>query len=440
MNPIKHRILLGAQWGDEGKGKVVDHLSAEADWVIRFQGGNNAGHSLWVNGKKTVLHLIPSGILHPHTTCIIGEGVVMDPGVLIKEITQLQEANVFKKASDRIKISERTHVILPIHRGIDVARESKAKGTKAHIGTTGRGIGPAYETKALRRGIRVIDLFDGAHYSEKVEMMMAEYAHHFTREELGELKSQSVIDLEYWKKIFEPMLIDTTSYLKGGEAQGKKMLFEGAQGVMLDQDHGTYPYVTSSFTTSPSAGIGAAYPKVTRAAKVVGVAKAYVTRVGSGPFPTEMLGKHVEGEEKRGEEIRKVGQEFGATTGRPRRIGWQDLVALKYAVDVAGIDEIALMKGDVLSGMGDFKVCVGYQKQDGSLWKTYPANADELLKMTPQYETFPGWKKATPEDPHYQKYINYVEQFLGVPVTFIGYGPERDAMIVRDGKRLGHEA
>jgi adenylosuccinate synthase len=425
-------ILLGAQWGDEGKGKVVDHLSAKADLVIRFQGGNNAGHSLWVGGKKTVLHLIPSGILHPHTTCLIGEGVVLDPNVFIQEIAELQAAKVFTKASDRIKVAERTHLILPFHKALDVARETGAKGTKAHIGTTGRGIGPAYETKALRRGIRVIDLFQAESvFVEKLESMMSEYSGKFTAAEFETLKAQTMKDLPYWKKILEPMMVDSTSFLMKHHAENKSFLFEGAQGVMLDMDHGTYPYVTSSNTTSPAAGIGAAYPKLSRSCRVLGIAKAYITRVGTGPVPTEMLGNHVEGEIEVAEQIRKLGHEFGATTGRPRRIGWQDLVALKYAVDVAGIDELAIMKGDILAGMEDFKVCVGYLKPNGEKWTQFPALAEDLADAKPIYESVKGWKVANSSDPEYRAYLEKIEKFVGVPVKYVGYGPEREQMEVR---------
>jgi adenylosuccinate synthase len=425
-------ILLGAQWGDEGKGKVVDHLSAQADLVIRFQGGNNAGHSLWVGGKKTVLHLIPSGILHPHTTCLIGEGVVLDPNVFIQEIAQLKEAKVFSNAADRIKVAERTHLILPFHRALDVARESTAQGTKAHIGTTGRGIGPAYETKALRRGIRAIDLFlPEAVFVEKLESLMNEYSAKFSSTEYENLKAQTMKDLEYWKKVLAPMLVDSTTFLMKNFAENKRFLFEGAQGVMLDQDHGTYPYVTSSATTSPAAGIGAAYPKLTRTCRVLGIAKAYITRVGTGPVPTEMLGKFVEGEDLVAESIRKLGHEFGATTGRPRRIGWQDLVALKYAVDVAGIDELAIMKGDILAGMEDFKVCVEYRKPNGERWNQFPSTVEDLSAVQPIYETVKGWKVANSSDPQYRTYLEKIEKFVGVPVKYVGYGPEREQMEVR---------
>lgn len=430
--PTQNVVLLGAQWGDEGKGKVVDHLSETADLVVRFQGGNNAGHSLWVNGKKTVLHLIPSGILHPHTMCVIGEGVVLDPQVFIREITQLQEAKVFQKASARIRVSGRTHLILPLHSALDVAREKRASGTKGHIGTTGRGIGPAYETKAKRIGIRVADLFlPTAELHEKINALVQEYRHAFAPPELEALREKCFKDLEYWKKILEPLMVDTTTILHEAAVQQKRVVFEGAQGVMLDLDHGTYPYVTSSSTVGPSAGIGAGYPAAIRNAAVLGIAKAYVTRVGSGPFVTEMLGKHVVGEDALGESIRKAGGEFGATTGRPRRIGWQDLVALKYAVQVAGITELAIMKGDVLAGMGDFKACVGYKKPDGTLWKQFPDCVEDLERVVPVYETIPGWKSASPEDPQYEAYLKRIETFVGVPVKYVGWGPERHQMTLR---------
>jgi adenylosuccinate synthase len=428
-------ILLGAQWGDEGKGKVVDRLSEEADYVIRFQGGNNAGHSLWVGGKKTVLHLIPSGILHPHTLCIIGEGVVLDPAVFIREINELKTAKVFKDEKDRLRVSERTHIILPIHKAVDIARETKAKGTKAHIGTTGRGIGPAYEAKARRIGLRVIDLFTPeAELSEKLETLMNEYEHYFTKEEFADLKRDTVRDLPYYQKILEPLIIDTPSFLKKAHAEKKKCLFEGAQGVMLDLDHGTYPYVTSSYTTSPAAGIGAAYPKLTREARVVGIAKAYITRVGSGDFVTELRDAWYPGETEIAEDIRKAGQEFGATTGRPRRIGWQDLVALRYAADVGGIDELSIMKGDVLCNLaslnGEFKVCVAYEI-DGKPMSHFPALASDLAKIKPIYETIPLWKVATPDDPKFEAYLKLIEKHVGVPVRYVGYGPERDQLVKR---------
>jgi adenylosuccinate synthase len=278
----------------------------------------------------------------------------------------------------------------------------------------------------------VIDLFETESVlKDRLNSLTQEYQSHFSLSELGELSKQTFQDIEQWKKLFAPMMIDMTSTLRNAHANGKSFLFEGAQGVMLDLDHGTYPYVTSSYTTSSAAGIGAGFPKLSRACKVLGIAKAYVTRVGSGPFPTEMLGKHVEGEEKFAEEIRKLGQEFGAVTGRPRRIGWQDLVALKYAVDVAGIDELGIMKGDVLDNTGDFKVCVKYLKPDGSAWDAFPARAEDLDEMKPVYETVKGWKSATPDDPNYEAYLKFIEKFTGVPVHYVGYGPERHQMALR---------
>ena len=431
-------ILLGAQWGDEGKGKVVDHLSARADCVVRFQGGNNAGHSLWVGGKKTVLHLIPSGILHPHTMCVIGEGVVLDPLVLMKEVATLKSAGVFASEKERIRVSERTHLILPIHRALDQAREKNAEGTKGHIGTTGRGIGPAYETKARRIGFRVVDLLlEPAIKKERIESLIYSYKGELPNERLEALLKETVESLPGIEAFLLPLMADTPSFLKTGYEQGKRFLFEGAQGVMLDVDHGTYPYVTSSHTTSPAAGLGAGFPRLTRSARVLGVAKAYLTRVGSGDFVTEMRGDWFPEEVKIAEEIRAVGGEFGATTGRPRRIGWQDLVALKYAVEVAGIDALAIMKGDVLSSglaslNGEIKVCVGYLKPDGSRLTHFPAIESDFKSLKPEYQVLPLWKVAKPEDPAFQKYLTLIESFVGVPVKYVGYGPEREEMVVID--------
>jgi adenylosuccinate synthase len=429
-------ILLGAQWGDEGKGKVVDHLSSRADFVIRFQGGNNAGHSLWVGGKKTVLHLIPSGILHPHTTCVIGEGVVLDTLVLKKEVDDLKAAKVFAHEKDRLKVSERTHLILPLHRALDQAREKKAMGTRGHIGTTGRGIGPCYETKARRIGIRVVDLFLPEQIlREKIETLMESYSGEIPLEVMKEIKTETQKALPAIYSFLEPLMVDSVGLLKSGYDQGKTFLFEGAQGVMLDVDHGTYPYVTSSHTTSPAAGLGAPYPKLTREARVVGVAKAYLTRVGSGDFVTELRGDWDSNEPAIAEEVRKAGGEFGATTGRPRRIGWQDLVALKYAVEVAGIDELAIMKGDVLSsGLttldGKIKVCVGYQDGEGKDLPVFPSLESTFRSIKPRYETLKLWKVAKPSDPDYRAYLNLIEEFTGVPVRYVGYGPEREEMEV----------
>jgi adenylosuccinate synthase len=431
-------ILLGAQWGDEGKGKVVDRLSESADYVIRFQGGNNAGHSLWVDGRNTVLHLIPSGILHPHTTCIIGEGVVLDPTVLRNEIDKLKSSRVFADEKDRIRVSERTHLILPVHRALDQAREKMAEGTPGHIGTTGRGIGPSYETKARRIGIRAVDLaLPDAELNEKVRNLIESYRGELGEERVRELVRESLAGLFSIRSFLLPLLIDSTSFLKSAHEAGKRFLFEGAQGVMLDVDHGTYPYVTSSHTASSAAGLGAGFPKLARQSRVLGVAKAYLTRVGAGDFVTELRGDWDPSELPIAEEIRAAGGEFGATTGRPRRIGWQDLVALKYAVEVAGIDELAIMKGDVLSsGLqtlgGKIRVCVGYRGADGSSVSHFPAIASQLRVIRPIYEEIPLWKQARPEDPAYRSYLELIESVVKVPVRYVGYGPERDQLVVLD--------
>ncbi|MBU6153435.1 MAG: adenylosuccinate synthase [Bdellovibrionales bacterium] len=428
-----HTILLGAQWGDEGKGKLVDHLSSKSDYVIRFQGGNNAGHSLWVGGKKTVLHLIPSGILHPHTTCVIGEGVVLDPLVLRSEIHKLMDAGALADAKDRIRVSERTHLLLPLHRALDQERERKRAGTRGYIGTTGRGIGPCYETKARRTGIRCIDLvgLDAVSFAALMERLHESY-----REELGSDRNQELMGeamgfLPEIRNFLAPLLIDTLEFMKAGKAQGKRFLFEGAQGVMLDLDHGTYPYVTSSHTTSPAAGIGAAFPSLTRDAKVIGCAKAYLTRVGAGDFVTELRGRWSAEELLIAEEIRAAGGEFGATTGRPRRIGWQDLVALKYAVEVAGMDALAIMKGDVLSSglhslKGSIRVCVAYREKGGRILNHFPALESTFSEIEPVYEEIPLWKSARSTDPAYKRYLSLIEAFTGVPVLFSGHGPERE--------------
>jgi adenylosuccinate synthase len=426
-------ILLGAQWGDEGKGKMVDHLASNADYVIRFQGGNNAGHSLWVGGKKTVLHLIPSGILHPHTTCLIGEGVVLDPTVLMVELEKLKSAGVLDIASDRVRVSDRTHVVLPLHRALDQEREKKASGTRGQIGTTGRGIGPAYETKARRIGLRCVDLvsLEATEISAKLLHLHESYLGELGEDRIRELFIETETLLPGMRKFLEPMLVDTLGFLKAGKKAGKRFLFEGAQGVMLDLDHGTYPYVTSSHTTSPAAGIGAAFPKISRAARVIGCAKAYITRVGSGDFVTELRGRWAEDEIKIGEEIRSVGGEFGATTGRPRRIGWQDLVALKYAVEVAGIDVLAIMKGDVLSsGLsslgGKIKVCVAYREKGGRILEHFPALESRFQELEPVYEELPLWRQARRSDPDFNRYLQLIETLTGVPVQYVGFGPERD--------------
>jgi adenylosuccinate synthase len=377
--------------------------------------------------------LIPSGILHPHTTCLIGEGVVLDPIVLMSELEKLRAAGVLESESNRVRISERTHVVLPLHRALDQEREKKAAGTRGQIGTTGRGIGPAYETKARRIGLRCVDLvsLESAEITAKLLHLHESYRGELGEGRVRELFNETEMLLPQVRKFLEPMLVDTLGFLKAGKNAGKRFLFEGAQGVMLDLDHGTYPYVTSSHTTSPAAGIGAALPIVSRAARVIGCAKAYLTRVGSGDFVTELRGRWAADEVKIAEEIRSGGGEFGATTGRPRRIGWQDLVALKYAVEVAGIDALAIMKGDILSsGLpslgGRIKVCVAYRDKGGRILEHFPALESSFQELEPVYEELPLWRQARRSDPDFDRYIQLIQTVTGVPVQYVGFGPERD--------------
>ena len=344
--------VVGTQWGDEGKGKIVDLYTSQADVVARFQGGNNAGHTLVVNGRKTILHLIPSGILHQDKICVIGNGVVFDPAVFLTEIEELTQAGILP-SSTKLYVSEKAHVIMPYHRSIDQAREARSSGKK--IGTTGRGIGPAYEDKVARTGIRVGDLYEEDLFREKLSQSLAEknflLKNFFGTEPLSEEKIAAEY-LDFAQKI-KPFVADTSLILDAEIKKGKKVLFEGAQGCHLDVDHGTYPYVTSSNTASGNASCGCGIgPNAISA--VVGIVKAYTTRVGEGPFPTEL-------KDAIGDHIQKVGQEFGATTGRKRRCGWLDMVLVRHAVRVSGIANLAITKLDVLTGLDKLKICVGYR-------------------------------------------------------------------------------
>ncbi len=417
--------VIGAQWGDEGKGKVVDIYSEPADLIVRYQGGNNAGHTLVVNGEKTVLHLIPSGILHKNKTCIITSGVVLDPEVFLHEVEQLKARGLISDArGTKLFVSDRTQVIMPYHKIMDKAREESAG--KSKIGTTNRGIGPCYEDKVARRGVMVGDLFDDELLRSKIETAIRE-----KNVILKNLYSQSQLNTEElfsWAKTIatkmKPFVCDTRILIQEALASKKKILFEGAQGTMLDVEHGTYPYVTSSNTITggifTGCGVG---PKALE--HIVGITKAYTTRVGTGPFPTEL-------HDDLGEWIRKQGSEFGATTGRPRRCGWLDLVVLKYAVEVNGLTGLAFMKADVLSGLETVKVCVAYEL-NGKRITHIPANIRELDSVKPIYEAMPGWKKlpdtaASLSDfpKEFINYIQYVEKFVGIPVVTLSMGPGRE--------------
>ena len=419
-------VVLGAQWGDEGKGKIVDLLTERVGAVVRFQGGHNAGHTLVINGKKTVLHLIPSGILREGVLCLIGNGVVLSPQALKKEIEGLEAEGIDVRS--RLKISPATPIIMPYHVALDQARE-KAAGGKA-IGTTGRGIGPAYEDKVARRGIRLADLAYPKELAEKLRVTM-EYHNFVLTKYLGvdAVDYQQTLDeaLAYGEYL-EPMKYDVAGVLHEMRAKGQRVLFEGAQGSLLDIDHGTYPYVTSSNTTTGGAlagtGVGA-----NSIDYVLGIAKAYATRVGGGPFPTEL-------DDAMGEEIRKRGAEFGATTGRPRRCGWIDLVALKRAVAINGINGLCITKLDVLDGLESLKVCVAYRYR-GKETEYAPLDAAGWNECEPVYLEFPGWAENTHNVKEFSKlphaaraYLRALEELAGCPLAMVSTGPDRDANII----------
>jgi adenylosuccinate synthase len=411
-------LIVGLQWGDEGKGKIVDHMAQTHDIVCRFAGGHNAGHTIVVDEKTYALHLIPSGVLNPKATNIVGNGVVLSPVDFIKEMSQ------FDDLEGRLFISDKAHLLLPYHALIDQARE-RMKGDKA-IGTTGKGIGPAYGDKIARVGHRVGEL----HHPEK---LMVKIRHHFEEnraifEVMGvEMPDEAVLleELLEYKKILEPYIVDTTLLVWEALDQDQKILLEGAQGTMLDIDHGTYPFVTSSTTVSAGAcsGLGINPKDI---GKVTGIAKAYCTRVGNGPFPSEDFGEA-------GERLRKNGHEFGTTTGRPRRCGWFDAVAMKHAVRINGVDQVALMKLDVLDGFDEVKVCTGYEV-DGKAIDYVPYDLEDAA---PIYETFPGWDKTEGvrnfEDlPATAKsYIEALEEMIGAKMGIISTSPQREDTIIR---------
>lgn len=422
------RIIVGAQWGDEGKGKIVDLLSEKAHIVARYQGGANAGHTIVANGKKYVLHLIPSGILQDGVQCVIGNGVVIDPVALMDEIAILESLGV--SISGRLFISHKAHLIMPYHKLLDKAREEHA-GAERSIGTTGRGIGPCYIDKFSRSGIRIVDLLNREQFAEKLRANIEEKNELLTKiYEREELNVENIVHeyLEFDNKI-DPYITDTTLLLNNAVREGKSILMEGAQGALLDVDHGTYPFVTSSNPTSGGACTGLGVPP-TAVDSIIGVVKAYSTRVGNGPFPTEL-------HDATGEHLRKNGHEFGATTGRPRRCGWLDLVALKYSVMINGITEIALTKMDVLDDFESIKIAVGYNL-DGKLLKSFPADCDSLEKITLDYVQLDGWNQSLAECKTYeqlpqkaQEYIRFIEDFVGVPVSIVSTSPDREGTIIR---------
>lgn len=422
----KNVVVVGAQWGDEGKGKIVDWLTEKVDGVVRFNGGHNAGHTLVINGAKTILRLIPSGIMHPTSICYLGNGVVVSPEAFFREIDELKAHGV--DAEPRLRVSGNCPLIMPYHIALDHAREA-ALGDKK-IGTTGRGIGPAYEDKVARRSVRIADLLDPALFTERVQSVMQ--LHNFILKNYlnaQPLDPQKVIDeaLSYADRL-TPMITDVSAELNRQMDEGKRFLFEGAQGSMLDIDHGTYPFVTSSNTVAgsvcPGAGVG---PH--RLDYVLGITKAYCTRVGSGPFPTELL-------DATGEELRRKGNEFGAVTGRPRRCGWFDGAALRRAVEINGLRGLAVMKLDVLDGMDTVKLGVGY-KVDGQPVDLMPYGADAAARCEPVYEEFPGWKQSTfgvtrwddlPESA--RAYLQRLSEVAGCPIALVSTGPDRNQTIL----------
>jgi adenylosuccinate synthase len=421
-------LVLGAQWGDEGKGKIVDILSKDADIVARYQGGANAGHTVVFNGNKFILHLIPSGILNPNSFCIIGNGVVIDPYALLEEIDLLGKFNI--SVDNRLLISNKAHLILPYHKILDKVSEECSEKS---IGTTGRGIGPAYVDKFARCGIRVSEILHPEilknhlekNFKEKIQLITKYYGKEVVEQDYNRQISEY---LEALNKI-KQYVADTTFFINRQIKDGKKVLIEGAQGTLLDVDHGTYPFVTSSNPTSGGACTGLGIPP-TVITNIIGVAKAYTTRVGNGPFPTEL-------KDETGEIIRKNGYEYGSTTGRPRRCGWLDLVALKYSIMINGINSLALTKIDVLSSFAEIKVCVKYQI-DGNETTEFPSDSIILDNAKPIYQVLPGWNKSLAGINAYEnlpsetkEYIKFIEDYLQIPVNIISTSPERTDTIIR---------
>jgi len=420
------RVLIGGQWGDEGKGKIVDVLTEKANWIARFQGGNNAGHTVKVGDHKYVLHLIPSGILREEKICILGNGCVIDPAGLMQELSEVHEGGI--NTDGRLWISDRAQLALPYHQALDGARESRGSEEAVKIGTTKRGIGPAYMDKMQRTGLRAGDILE-ADFEERLRQNLLDHNQLLKLHGQPELSADQVVP-EVMKSVeqMKPMISDTTLYLNQAVLKGESVLFEGAQGTMLDIDHGSYPYVTSSNTTSGGAATGTGVPP-NRIEDVIGVVKAYTTRVGEGPFPTELFNHE-------GEEMARVGDEFGATTGRARRCGWFDAVVARYAVMVNGINWWAVTKLDVLDGLETLKICVAYEV-DGKRIEYLPANIRTFADCKPLYEEMPGWNCVTThirtwEDlPEKCKaYIQRLEELTCAPAGIVSVGPKRNETIL----------
>jgi adenylosuccinate synthase len=412
-------VLVGSQWGDEGKGKIVDLISKGFEIVVRYQGGANAGHTVEIGDKKYVLHLIPSGILRENVICVIGNGVVIDPTALLEEIELLKQNNI--NVDGRLFISHNAHLIMPYHKLLDSINESGNN----KIGTTGRGIGPCYIDKYARKGIRIVDLLNRTELEKKIRENLKE-----KNEILQKIHSHAGLDVDAIVKEYLEFDLAIDKYIKDAPAflnqaldEGKSVLLEGAQGTFLDIDHGTYPYVTSSSPTSGGACTGSGIPP-TRINSVIGIVKAYTTRVGNGPFPTELL-------DDDGEKLRKIGVEFGATTGRPRRCGWFDAFLVAYSKMINGITSVALTKLDVLSGFNEIKVCIGYEL-NGKKLKTFPTNVDRLNVVTPVYATLDGWNTDITNCEHFEDlpaktkdYLDFISRQSGIKIDIVSVGPKR---------------
>tara|TARA_B100000700_G_scaffold71271_1_gene79274 strand:- start:41517 stop:42818 length:1302 start_codon:yes stop_codon:yes gene_type:complete len=428
----KNIVIIGTQWGDEGKGKIADLLAEEADSIVRFQGGNNAGHTLIVDGVKTVLHLIPSGVLHENKTCYISNGVVVNPHALFEEIDELEAKDIL--VQNRIKVSTNCTIITEFHIEMDKLREEKLGAKK--IGTTKKGIAPAYEDKVARRAIKASDLINPEKLKQKLDNLAEYYNFMFVEYYNSSALNVDNIyqDLLSIGERLKPLLIDTVKELKTQYKERKRLLLEGAQGALLDIDHGTYPYVTSSNVTAGGVSTGTGLPPKS-IDRVLGITKAYTTRVGSGPFPTELpKGDPI------GDHIQTVGNEFGATTGRRRSCGWFDLVALRHAVDLNGMTDICLTKMDVLDELDEIKVCIAYKTKNGDIIKDFPSVEEDFEGLEPIYETLKGWNKKTygiskyndlPQE--FLQYIKFIETYIGTKVTIISTSPDRkDTIILKE--------
>lgn len=422
-------VIVGTQWGDEGKGKITNLLARNADYTVRYQGGNNAGHTIYIGSEKYVFHLLPSGIIEKKKKCVLGNGLVIDPVALMEEIRLLKERNI--SVHNRLIVSGNAHIVLPYHKLIDADRED----SKVKIGTTKRGIGPAYEDKVARIGIRAVDYINDGVFQKLLENNLVEKEKTISKyTDINKLKEEILKQRAQVLPEFKPLVSDACLLLNREIDRGKNILFEGAQGILLDVDFGTYPYVTSSNPSIGGVVSGTGVP-ASKISKVIGITKAYTTRVGEGPFPTELSGST-------GDLLRKEGNEFGATTGRPRRCGWLDLIVVKYSCVINGISSIALTKLDVLNKFAEIKVCTGY-KYKNSLLKSFPQDRSVMASVTPVYRTLRGWNRDVNSITEYRRfpvqlkdYVRFMEDVLDVPVSLLSIGRERMESIVIKKKEL----